>query len=452
MSDAPAPDASSEQPPARFGTPVIACLLVLVALVAGSLLLGGGSADDGSAAEATAAEQAREEARQTSPEHVALVSRRVEEIRGMRFKRPVRVEVLAPEEVEAFARRELAREQSRDQLEAAEEGAKLLGQLEPGDDLDRLSDAIYGEQVAGFYDPRGGRLVLVRGSGVDDLTLAHELTHALDDQHFDLDALAGRPGEKDDDATAGETALTEGTAMRVMTQYLERHPDALSLGDALGSLGGLGDARPLPPALMRSLLFSYTGGERFVDALVATSGDWSLVDNALRHRPPVSTAEILDAHRWLRVERPLPVHVDPGALLGDEWRRVAGSTSGEWDLGELLRGTAGPGEARRLASAWTGGRYELWRSGPLPAADCDAPCRERDVLVFAYRLDDPADARAVATELAAWVVDEHDGVREADGVWRLPGDAGAAVAVRGDAVVITMAPTPELATRLARQG
>jgi hypothetical protein len=362
------------------------------------------------------------------------------------------VEVLAPEEVAAYARAELARQQSRMRLEAAEEIGKLLGLYEPGDDLDKLADALYGEQVAGFYDPRRGRLVLVRGAGVDDLTLAHELTHALEDQHFDREALAGSPArDHDDDATVGETALTEGTAMRVMTQYVERHPDALSLGDALASLGSLGDATPLPPALMRSLLFSYTGGERFVDALVATSGDWTLVDNALRHRPPVSSAEILDARRWLRVRRPLPVRLDPGALLGGGWRRVAGSTSGEWDLGELLRASAGPGEARRLASAWTGGRYELWRSGPLPAGDCAAPCRARDALLTAYRLDDPADARAVASELAAWVVEEHDGARESDGVWRLTGGAGAAVAVRGDAVVLAMAPTPELAKRLARK-
>lgn len=444
MPAAPAPDPPS---PPRPGTPVVACLVVLVALIAGALLLGGRDDADGGAG-------ARAEAQTTSRAHVALVSRRVERIRGLRFRRPVRVEVMAPGEVEAFARERMRAEASRQETAAFEEVGKLLGWLGPDDDLDRVADALYGEQVAGFYDPREERLVLVRGAGVDDLTLAHELAHALEDQHYDLDALSRR-AEEDDDASAAVTALTEGTATRVTSRYLDRHPDALSLGDALRSLMGSLGATPLPPAVMRSLVFSYAEGERFVDALADLTGDWRLVDHALRHRPPVSTAEIVDVRRWLRVVRPRPVALAPGRLLADDrrgpWRRVAGSTLGALDLTELLRPTAGAGGARRLAAAWAGGRYELWRRGPLPDPSCAAPCRARDAFVAAVRLEDPAAARAVAGALAAWVVEELDGRRCRDGIWALPDGAGAAVAVRADAAVLALAPDPALAARLARR-
>jgi hypothetical protein len=93
--------------------------------------------------------------------------------------------------------------------------------------------------VAGFYDPGSERLALVRGVGIDDVTLAHELTHALEDQHYDPgrfgDGRRGRDGTGvDEDAASAETGLVEGTATVVMTRYLERYPEALTFGDALG--------------------------------------------------------------------------------------------------------------------------------------------------------------------------------------------------------------------------
>lgn len=410
---------------------ILALLAVVVAVLAGVLLIRGGS-DDG---DATAAEG-------VSPQRLARVERRVEELRGLRFRRPVRVEVLSPDEVRAIGVRESREETTRAETAAREELMKLLGLIDADVSLDALTSSIYGEQVAGFYDPRSGRLALVEGAGVDDVTLAHELTHALEDQHYDLDRL-GEPGRgeaADDDAASGESGLVEGTATALMMRYLQRYPDALTLGDAFGQLLSASGGRALPPYVMRSLLFPYQQGERFVDALLATSGDWRLVDNALRYRPPVSSAELYDADRWMRVERPARVALPGAAALGGGWRRLLTSTFGEFDLRQLLLAADVPrAAAEQLAGGWTGGRYALWRRGPLPADGCAAPCAARDAFVLGLRLDSPPAARAVAAPLRGWAR-------------RLAKErgTGAAVETRGAELRLALAPDDALAARLAR--
>lgn len=431
-------------------TPELTTLCVFVLLVVGAFALGG--KQDGSG-DASAGET-------VSPERLARVERRVEELRGLRFRRPVRVEVLSPAEVREFGMEETEKETSRAETQADEEVLKLLGLIDPSVSLDAVFSSIYGEQVAGLYDPRSERLVLVEGVGVDDVTLAHELTHALEDQHFDLERFDGgeRDGVTDDDAAAGESGLVEGTATVLMTRYLQRYPGALTFGDALGQLLDAGGGRPLPPYVMRSLLFPYQQGERFVTALMGTSGDWRLVDTALRHRPPVSTAELYDADRWLRAERPVAVPAPDGDALGAGWERLLTSTLGEFDLRELLRAGVGDDAANALAGGWTGGRYALWRRGPLDVEGCPAPCARRDAFALSLRLDSPAAAGAVGAALGTWLRRDRDATAVGAGAgpltrWRLPaGDSttGGAIATRGREVRLVLAPDVPLAVRLTR--
>lgn len=415
-------------------TPELAVLIVLVLLIGGSLLLGGDSSGSGSDRE------------QVSPQRLAQVERRVEELRGLRFRRPVRVEVMSPAEVRAFGVRESRAASSRAQDAADAELMKLLGLIAPEVDLDAVTSSIYGEQVAGFYDPRSKRLALVSGVGIDDVTLAHELTHALEDQHFDL----GDLGEGDDDAASAEQGLVEGTATVVMTRYLQRYPDALTFGDALGQLWSASGTTPLPPYVMRSLLFSYEAGEQFVGRLLADGGGWRLVNEALRSRPPASTAELYDASRWRSGAPTQPVDHAASAVPGEGWRRLLGSTFGEFDLRELLRNGVGERAAGRLATAWEGGRYMLWRRGPLPLRDCAAPCMERDAFALRLRFDSPAAAGAVAAALGAWLRRDRRAAWDGGAGWTLPAGSAATVGARGTQVTLTLAPTAALARRLAR--
>lgn len=421
--------------PSRPGVPELAIVVVLALLIAGGLLFGGGSPEP--------------ERTVVAPERLARVVAEVEQIRGLAFRRPVAVEVMEAEEVAAYAASRTKEGELREVVVGGEL-MKLLGLVEPGYDFSTFTTDLFGGQVAGFYDTEEERLVLVEDVGIDDATLAHELTHALEDQHFDLAELGVAKGTvTDDDAAGAETGLVEGTASLVMTRYMERNPDAVSLGDALGQLLSATDGRPLPPAVMRSLVFPYTTGESFARRLHDVTGDWRLLDNALRHRPPRASADLIDPDRWLRLRRPERVALPAADAPGPGWRRVKQTTAGEYDLRELLRDAHGSGRAQELAATWTGGALTLWSRGTLPVAGCASPCRGRTALALRWRVDSPAAARRLASALRAWLRETLD-AEPAAGTMRIGPDSVAAVAHEGRQVRVAMAPDTALLARLLR--
>ena len=296
---------------------------------------------------------------------------------------------------------------------ADEEVLKLLGLIEPGVDLRSISASVFGEGVAGYYDPRSKRLRIVSGSTPDalgEIVLAHELTHALEDQRF---GLAVTEGESDDAALA-RLALVEGTATLVMQDYLLRHVGAeKALGGLLGS--ALQTGPDLPHFLQAQLIFPYVGGMQFAQALRGRGGgSWKLVDLADRIRVPDSTEQVLHPDKWIAVE--LPLRVPLKVELGAGWRRVTSGTWGEWQTAQLL------GESADAAAAgWGGDRYELWQRGTCAAP----PCRDADVLVMRWRWDTQDDAREFETALRAAPVARSD---------------GATVVAGGDTVTLVLAP------------
>ncbi len=420
-------------------TPELVILVLIVALTVGALALSGSSRSTAGGARISAA-------------HIALIERRVESLRDLRFVHLVPVAVVSPAQARREGTAEYDRSGSAERRLADEELLKLLALLPSDTDLRGLEATIFGEQVAGYYDPRRKRLALVRGAGVDDVTLAHELTHALEDQHADLQRLG--TGSDQDRATA-EQALVEGTATLVMERYMARWPSRAPLGDALAGLTQATGGTPLPAYTMRTLVFPYLQGERFVQALLdADRGGWRLVDRAERRRPPGTTAEILTPSRWLRGKRPVPMSLGAAPPAAAGWHEIAGSTLGQEDLAALLSPGSGPLVARQLTAGWRGGRYALWRRGALVGSSCLAPCRARDALLLAVAAERPAAARALAAGLAVWLSDGLHAWRIGDPVgdttvWQLPFGSAAAVKARGEDVRVALAPTPSLALRLA---
>jgi hypothetical protein len=273
-----------------------------------------------------------------------------------------------------------------------------LGLLPEGTDLREVQGSVFGEQVAGYYDPRTGRLRIVDNAGsanpvLDEVTIAHELTHALEDQNFDLDTDRAETGG---DASLAYTALVEGTATGVMFEYLKRH---FSSEDALGGLLGSafsGDPTGgnLPPFVLAGLLFPYQAGQRFVDDLYRRADDsWTLLDLALRDRPPVSTEQILHPRKWIEVEVPERVAA-PEAPPGAGWRRLATGVFGEWQTGELL--ALGGRRRDDAAAGWGGDRYAVWQRG------------DETAVTIRWRWDTRVDAREFLPALRAAVVDLPD--------------------------------------------
>jgi hypothetical protein len=351
---------------------------------------------------------------------VSVIAKRVETLRDLRYRTiPKPVAVTA-----ATARREglqdLDRQYPATRRHADEQLLKMLGLIAPSADLRELTGSLFEQGVAGYYDPRDGRLRVVTGTGtgtrvLTEMTLAHELTHALEDQRFGLDTdTAGS-----DDRDLARTALIEGSATAVMYGYVTRYfTSGETLGGLIGSVSA--DTGGLPPFLEAQVIFPYVGGDAFIEELLRRAGgSWSLVNLAYKAHPPVSTEQILHPKAYFDADQPQRVRLHSGAALGKGWTRVVAGTWGELQTRELL----GSGAA---AAGWGGDHYELWQS--------DAGVG--DALVMRWRWDTPRDEREFADRLREWVRD------------KLGGQA-TAVVDRGGAVTLAIAPDRRVAGELA---
>jgi hypothetical protein len=305
------------------------------------------------------------------PEQIAAIAEAVEELRGLEFTDAVEPELVSPQEIASRVRELFLAEYTAAMGDAESRILTALGAIPAGTDLRSLRADLLGSQVAGFYDPQTGELV-VRQAGDelsvnDRIVLAHELDHALTDQALDLplpDDL--RPGREDGDLAA--TALVEGDA----TLLMQRYAATLSFEDQLGALDPTAlldaiqaetDLGELPPYLQAELRFPYEAGLSFVCERYSAGG-WEAVDGAY-HDPPESSLEILVPEP----APPPPVAVNAAGLLLEPWERVTASQLGAAQLLWLLEAPGGnPAEgldnARTVVEEWMGGGLELWRRGP----------------------------------------------------------------------------------------
>jgi hypothetical protein len=302
--------------------------------------------------------------------------------------------------------------------------------------------------VLGFYDERSERLVVVTGKAanrsVQEITLAHEFVHALEDQHYGIRRKTGLSGDR----ALAESALFEGSATALMTDYATRYMD---LGDALELLDGTGTDTKLPPFIEDLLLFPYLEGERFIDAF-RLGGSWKAVDKVMALRRPRSAEQVMHPAKYAAGEEPVALAAPDGMrrILGAGWRRLRAIEIGEADL-KLLFEHVGGVKDERAAAGWGGGRLDLWRkSGD---GSCPAPCVSRDAAVISLAWDTTADKaegeaafrRVFERGLKGKPLPASAGV----GLWS---SRGGAIGMRGvgERTTVVFAPDAALAQRLSR--
>jgi hypothetical protein len=301
------------------------------------------------------------------------VQRAVAELRDLRFRRQVPVTVESPDRLAKRLLRVLADETNETELRRQGRAMELLGQLPRGTDLPKLLERLQAESVLGFYlpgrPPGKGGLYVRSSRGLDPyarIILAHELTHAVTDQHYDLtraDRLAAAGGHEDE--LAAYSGLVEGDATLLMQRYLTERLTPQEQADA--ALAVARDGTPMrdaaPAAVREAMLFPYQEGLRFVQALYQRGG-WAAVDRAYRD-PPTTTEQLLHPERYLGSrDRPQPVTVpDLSGRLGGGWRTAADTSFGEFDARLLLQGGSGSAGAAAAAEGWDGGRLRTFQRG-----------------------------------------------------------------------------------------
>jgi hypothetical protein len=308
----------------------------------------------------------------TTPE-IRAVERAVAELRDLRFERRVPVTVESPTKLAKRLLGALAEETDEGRLRRQGRAMELLGELPPGTDLPRLLNRIQAESVLGFYlpgrPPRKGGLYVRSSRGLDPyakIILAHELTHAVTDQRYDLtraDRLAAATAREDE--LAAYSGLVEGDATLTMQRYLaQRLTPAEQANAGLVAATERTPVRDAAPAAIReTMLFPYQEGLRFVSALYQRGG-WAAVNRAYRD-PPTSTEQLLHPERYLGDrDRPQPVAVpDLRARLGGGWRPGVELGFGEFDARLLLQGELAVATAERAAAGWDGGRVRTFQRG-----------------------------------------------------------------------------------------
>ena len=309
----------------------------------------------------------------------------VQKDRGLRFSHPVAVNFLSTKAFEAkVAEGDVL--SPADRAKAADEVAALraLGLADGSPDLGNLQSQADQSGTVGFYDSQTKKLY-VEGTQLTPyvrVTIAHELTHALQDQRLGLSNLDNRP----DDQQPAIAALVEGDATVVENDYESSFtPREQQSYDAENNAAGSSGSPDLPEFIADENSFPYDFGRTFVDALVANGGN-ERVDAAFRN-PPVATAEILDPSLYLKGWSPLPV---PSPRIPTGARELEPpSQFGQLELAETLGSRLGY-DGWNAVQGWMGDSSVLYKQG-------GRACVAIDTL-----FDTPADASTFDAAAAKW--------------------------------------------------
>jgi hypothetical protein len=288
---------------------------------------------------------------------IPVAEKFVEEHRGLRFKSQVAVKFAADAEFDKQLL-DISDKDAKD-LEIMGKLLRALGLIEPGVDLIKAQRSLLTTSVIGYYDPESKELT-VRGADLTPRTkrtLVHELTHALQDQHFNLGKPPGRgAGDESGEAFLG---LVEGDAVRIEQEYVASMPaDEQRQAMAAPSTGPGPD---VPQVLLEILSFPYTVGLTFVKALLGAKGQAG-VDAAFTNRPQ-TTAQLLQPQRFLNGIGPIPVQAPTAdAVVVDK------GVLGELGLVLILEkplaaGKLSPGDALEAVHGWGGDQYVMWDRG-----------------------------------------------------------------------------------------
>ncbi len=323
-------------------------------------------------------------------ELIDTIERQVEDLRGLQPLRPVERALMTQKQLREYLLQDFEEESSPEEIRDYALTLAAFDLVDPDIEMYDLLVRLYTEQIAGFYDPETEQICVIADGGLmgqlERLTYAHEFAHALQDQHFDLEALGLRDNADevyDDEYLSAIQALVEGdatlTERRFMNTYYSADDMATLLQESLEVDTTVLDSAPA--ILRETLMFPYTYGETFVQALYEAGGQ-AAIDAAFAN-PPVSTEHILHPERYRSGDMPQIVSLPPLTdTLGTGWRLVYEEVWGEFATRYTLSQRIPKSEAETAAEGWDGDRYAVHY-------------RESDgAFVLAWRIvwDTPADA------------------------------------------------------------
>jgi hypothetical protein len=294
------------------------------------------------------------------------IERQVTEIRGLEFKEPISYQVLNRKQIKETMAGKMAEVFSEKEFRQMADAMAAVGLLPPKYPLREKYIDLLSEQVAAFYDQHQHKLFMYEDATLDNaqnrVVLAHELTHALQDQHFGLKRMPLEIKNNDDQAEAA-SALVEGDATLVMSEFMLKNMTRQMFKDSMVAsfTQNMKQLETAPRYLREMLVFPYLRGQEFCSALFG-SGGFEAVDKAYAH-PPSSTSQILHPEKYMAnpPEEPIPVKWSELKALGHD--PTGDNTVGEMGIRILLTEWLDATTGEHCSLGWRGDRYLYYVDG-----------------------------------------------------------------------------------------
>jgi len=310
----------------------------------------------------------------------AAIEAGVAHLRQLDFTRQVPVVVNDPEQAQRAIIAQIARDHSDEELRIGGESGAMTGLYPPDIDLKRQTVDLLREEMIGFYNPDTMQMVIVQvpdnhttsevtrfGPGLTSMVLAHELTHALQDQHFNIEKMLQQVKDNDDQTLALK-CVAEGDATLAGFGYVSGGLTSTNVDLMVSRLATLPSTaaakeHTIPLAVTIPMLFQYSSGSHFV-AEAWRRGGWRAVDQLYRD-PPRSSQQIMQPELYFDHPTP-PVHIE---LVGYEnllsdWKKVDDDTYGELLLKLILQHNLPPHAAAfATLERWAGDRIITLQKG-----------------------------------------------------------------------------------------
>jgi len=312
---------------------------------------------------------------------------------GLPIKKQVKRRLTSRDEVVAYLTKHMKDEDVK-RLQRSELVLKKFGLLPRDFDLEKLMVQLLREQVAGYYDPKTKTVNLLDWVPMDqqEPVMAHELTHALQDQTINLNRWM-KKGDKDlgeirkdptpadienDEIDDTREAVVEGQAEAMMLEYelapvgrsLVNSPELVDTMESQMS-SGTDDStvfKDAPIFLRESLTFPYSYGLKFIVAMMEKSGRDKAFAGVLEN-PPHTTRQIMQPETYLSGEKIEPMRVPEFKHDFKDYVKFDIGAMGEFDVAVLIEQYAGKKASDRLYPEWRGGYYYAAR----PRKDATAP-------------------------------------------------------------------------------
>ncbi|MGB8065685.1 MAG: hypothetical protein WCF26_27620 [Candidatus Sulfotelmatobacter sp.] len=331
---------------------------------------------------------------------------------GLPIKREVKRKLTSRDEVVSYLTKHM-NDQDTQRLRRSELVLKKFGLLPPDFDLETFLVALLKEEVAGYYDPKTKTVNLLDWVPIEEQepVMAHELTHALQDQDINLQKWM-KKGDKDlgeirkdptpadienDEIDNAREAVVEGQAQAMMFQYAIA-PTGHSIVTSPALVGAMVEEtltgssstkvfNDAPIFMKESLTFPYTYGMDFVIKLMQKGGKEKAFADVL-HNPPHTTRQIMEPETYLSGERIVPMHIPDFKRDFKDYKKFDIGAMGEFDVAVLMEQYVGKPLSKKMYPEWRGGYYYAAKA----KTNADAPLG----LLYVSRWSSPESAAEFA--------------------------------------------------------